>query len=237
MPSACAASTRPWPAMIFRSLSISTGLTKPNSRRLALIWAIWLSLCVLAFRAYGTSSSIGTRASCSGINHAAFTSPGPAGPTLFLFAIPKPPKFPLHWEKISHGSPAAVRRPAAENFFGVGGSPGNLAISRQSRARRACTALVQASALPAALAARFSSAFCHGLCAVAAVAQALQIAAVRELLPVAVMRLDVIHVRRPGANAMPCTLPAPLLTQQLRRPEIIRPELGAVPCAPLPGLR
>ena len=51
MPSACAASTRPWPAMIFRSLSISTGLTKPNSRRLALICAIWLSLCVLAFRA------------------------------------------------------------------------------------------------------------------------------------------------------------------------------------------
>ena len=51
MPSACAASTRPCPAMIFRSLSMITGLTKPNSRRLALIWAIWLSLCVLAFRA------------------------------------------------------------------------------------------------------------------------------------------------------------------------------------------
>ena len=30
------------------------------------------------------------------------------------------PIFRPHWEKISHGSPAAVRRPAAENFFGVG---------------------------------------------------------------------------------------------------------------------
>ena len=40
MPSALAASTRPCPAMIFRSLSMITGLTKPNSRRLALICAI-----------------------------------------------------------------------------------------------------------------------------------------------------------------------------------------------------
>lgn len=30
------------------------------------------------------------------------------------------PFFRPHWEKISHGSPAAVRRPAAENFYGVG---------------------------------------------------------------------------------------------------------------------
>lgn len=151
--------------------------------------------------------------------------------------FPYPPKIPPSLGKNLARKPGCGQTPRRRKLFRGGGSPGNLEISRQSRARRACAALVQASALPAALAARFSPAFRHGLCAVAAVAQALQIAAVRELLPVAVMRLDVIHVRRSGANAMPCTLPAPLLTQQLRRPEIIRPELGAVPCAPLPGLR
>ena len=78
----------------------------------------------------------------------------------------------------------------------------------------------------------FSPAFRHGLCAVAAVTQALQIAAVRELLPVAVVRLDVIHVRRSGANAMPCTLPAPRLTQQLRGPQVVCPDRHAVPATP-----
>ena len=48
MPSALAASTRPWPAMMLLSKSMSTGVTKPNSRRLARIWLICFAPCFLA---------------------------------------------------------------------------------------------------------------------------------------------------------------------------------------------
>ena len=41
MPNDRAASTRPWPAMMVSSLSINTGLVKPNSIIEAAIWATW----------------------------------------------------------------------------------------------------------------------------------------------------------------------------------------------------
>ena len=60
IPSSLAARTRPCPAMMFRSLSTMTGLTKPNSRKLARSWSICSLLWVRALRAYGTSRSIFT---------------------------------------------------------------------------------------------------------------------------------------------------------------------------------
>src|SRR6202040_1919244 len=49
-PSKCAASTRPWPAIMPSSSSISTGLVKPNSPIEAAICATCWSLCVRFWR-------------------------------------------------------------------------------------------------------------------------------------------------------------------------------------------
>ena len=45
-----AASTRPWPARMRFSPSISTGLVKPKRRMLSAIWRICLRECVRALR-------------------------------------------------------------------------------------------------------------------------------------------------------------------------------------------
>ena len=64
-------------------------------------------------------------------------------------------------------------------------------------------------------------------------AQGLQVAAVREPLPVALVGLDVVHVRGPGAQAMLGALPAIRLPQELVGPEIVRPLWAQI--QPVPG--
>lgn len=91
---------------------------------------------------------------------------------------------------------------------------------------------VQAFRLSASSGLAFSPAFGHGLCAVATVAQALQVAWVGKALPVSVMRLDVVNVCRSDSAALPCALAAPRLTQQLCRPQVVCPDWQAVPATP-----
>ena len=143
----------------------------------------------------------------------------------------KPPKFPLHWEKISHEWGAAVKSAPPQNFPRVGGLREILRFLAKF-AHTHLPAPVQAFRLSASSGLAFSPAFGHGLCAVAAVTQALQIAAVRELLPVSVVRLDVVNVCRSDSAALPCALAAPRLTQQLCRPQVVRPDRQAVPATP-----
>lgn len=103
-------------------------------------------------------------------------------------------------------------------------------------ARTRLPAPVQAFRLSAPFRLAFSPAFGYGLCAVAAVTQALQVAWVGKALPVSVVRLDVVNVCRSDSAALPCTLAAPRLTQQLCRPQVVRPDWQAVPAAPPPAL-
>ena len=70
----------------------------------------------------------------------------------------------------------------------------------------------------------------HGLLVVVKLAQALMIRRVNEQIPVATVRDDVVNDRRPCAVSwvarwvLPCTFPAERLTQELFRPEFIRPD-------------
>ena len=65
IPSFCAASTRPCPAMMPPSSSIRTGVVQPHSLMLPAIWDTWVSECVLAFRAYGIKLSTDRRSTLS----------------------------------------------------------------------------------------------------------------------------------------------------------------------------
>lgn len=82
---------------------------------------------------------------------------------------------------------------------------------------------------------RFLPHFLCRLAAVAAVAEALQVARIGEGLPVSPMRPDVVHVRGPLPDAPGLALPAPGLPKELRRPEL-SPGLCAVHPAPGPGV-
>ena len=237
MPSACAASTRPCPAMIFPAASISTGLIKPNSRMLALSCAICASLCVLVFRAYGTSSEMGRRSSCSGINHvgsaACSRSPGPAVPSVFCFAICFSPS--IGKKSCAEGGLRSCA-PCPETFFGWGDAREIHGFPARVRAPCVRAAPVRASSRSAPFAARLCPAFGSGFAAVTRVAQALQVVWVGELLPVALERDDVVNVGRPLPDADPGALTAKRLIKQLRRPQIVRPNRQAVPTPPRPAL-
>src|SRR3954469_15701797 len=65
MRSFCAASTRPWPAMIVPSSATSTGLVQPHSRIDDAIWLTCASLWVRALRANGINRSVGQRSTWS----------------------------------------------------------------------------------------------------------------------------------------------------------------------------
>ena len=75
--------------------------------------------------------------------------------------------------------------------------------------------------------------FCQGFAAVARVTQGLQVAAVREPLPVALVGLDVVHVCGPSADAVTGALPAIRLPQELAGAKIVGPFRRQV--QPVPG--
>ncbi len=62
----------------------------------------------------------------------------------------------------------------------------------------------------------------------------MQIASIRELRPVAFVRLYVVHVRGPGTDSTLGAFPAKRLLQELRWPQIIQPFRRQV--HPVPGL-
>ena len=72
--------------------------------------------------------------------------------------------------------------------------------------------------------------------AVTGVAQALEVPRVGEQCPVPLVVPNVIHVGGLGPDAMPVTLPAEWLPQELPLPEIIRPDFQRVPAPPGGGL-
>ena len=130
-----------------------------------------------------------------------------------------------------HPNGAAVKSAPPQNFLRVGGLREILRFLAKF-AHTHLPAPVQAFCLSASSGLAFSPAFGHGLCAVAAVTQALQVAWVGKALPVSVMRLDVVNVCRSDSAALPCALAAPRLTQQLCRPQVVRPDRQAVPATP-----
>ena len=75
--------------------------------------------------------------------------------------------------------------------------------------------------------------FCQGFAAVARVTQRLQVAAIRESRPRALVRLDMVDVCGADAHAVLCTLAAVRLAQELAGAEII-PPLGRQ-VHPVPG--
>ena len=85
--------------------------------------------------------------------------------------------------------------------------------------------------------------FRRSLAAVAAVAQALEVACVGEHSPVALVVPDVVHVRGPRPDAVPSTLATPRLPQELltaqRLPvlRLVHPAPGLRLLTPLLGLR
>ena len=88
MPSARAAITRPWPAMMLLSKSTRIGVTKPNSRRLPRILLICSGVWIFALLAYGTKSSIGSSTSCSAATLTVWLSATGAGLTPPLPTVP-----------------------------------------------------------------------------------------------------------------------------------------------------
>ena len=62
----------------------------------------------------------------------------------------------------------------------------------------------------------------------------MQISSIRELCPIAVVRLHVVYVRGPGTDAMPGAFPAKWLLQELRRTQVLKPFRRQV--HPVPGL-
>ena len=75
-------------------------------------------------------------------------------------------------------------------------------------------------------------AFLHGLSAMAAMTQALQIASVSEQCPAALVIHDVIHVGCVGSESLSGTFPTERLLKQLIRTEIIHPDGLTVPAVP-----
>lgn len=78
-PSAIAAATLPWPAMILPSASTSTGLRNPNAMIDDLICATCRSLCRRALRAAGFNPATGRNSTLSGA-----TGGGPPSITVLI---------------------------------------------------------------------------------------------------------------------------------------------------------
>lgn len=85
--------------------------------------------------------------------------------------------------------------------------------------------------------------FRRSLAGVATVAQALEVAGIREHSPVALVVPDVVHVRGPRPDAVPSTLAAPRLPQELLTAQrlpvlcLVHPAPGGAGLAPLLALR
>lgn len=126
--------------------------------------------------------------------------------------------------------------PRPETFFGRGDVREIHGFPARVRALCARAAPVRASSRSAAFAACLCPAFGGGFASVARVAQALQVGRIGEFLPVALERDDMVNVGRPYPQAVPGALAAPRLIQQLRRPQIVRPNRQAVPAPPRPAL-
>lgn len=79
----------------------------------------------------------------------------------------------------------------------------------------------------------FLPSFRHCFAAVAGMAQGLQVAPIREQIPVPLVGANVIHIRGLGADAVPGALPAVPLPQELAGPQIVRPLRAQI--QPVPG--
>lgn len=137
-------------------------------------------------------------------------------------------------EKIPHGGGRTVF-PSFSHFLEAGRVCSRRAIGSTLRAsgRRPGHARLRAYGVSAAGLPPVFRLFQRSFAVMVPLAKALQVAAVGKKRPVPAVRLDMVGHGRIYALSLPGTLTAKRLSAQLFRPQIIGPDLEAIPVMPL----